>query len=113
MVIFCLTNNCWLVYNVFNGIGEGGFMTILEASHTIESLLQSISPQMQNYSYFVQKNPYKTIMEVLRFRLPRGAEKFEAWYSPIQNQSMVELQEHDYDFQIIINDLKKIIHEEI
>ena len=85
-------------------------MDILSASHMIEIHLRSISSPNAQYSDLARKDPYGTIMNVLRCFLPRGAEKFERWYKPIEGKSLDELQEDGYDIEMIVNDLKNIVN---
>lgn len=85
-------------------------MNILSVAHMIEIYLRSITLPTALYSDSVIRDPYGTIMSVLQCYLPRGAEKFEMWYKPIEGKSLSELQEGDYDIEMIAKDLKKIVN---
>lgn len=85
-------------------------MVDLSNALRIEALLRLVTSPQAIFRDEVQAHPYDSIMDVLRFRLPKGAKLFSKGYSQIANKSMDQLAAERYDIECLINDLGEIIN---
>ena len=78
----------------------------------IENLLCELSPEMKGMRAIITHNPYEEIVKVLIGRVPvRALENFQMRYQGIKNKDISFLMEMDYDFKMLLSDLKNIISE--
>ena len=76
----------------------------------IENLLCELSPSMKGMRALIAKNPYLEIFNVLKNRISmKELEKLQMYYQGIKGKSILTLQEDNYDFNILISDLTKIV----
>lgn len=84
-------------------------MVDLTLSLRLEKLLTKIAPSISGLRHFIETRPYETIMEVLKCRLPIGANIFADSHWQMGDQSLSELQEDGYNTEQIVHDLKETI----
>ena len=76
----------------------------------IENLLCELSPDMKGMRAIIAKNPYAEILNVLSGRMDaKVLERFQTYYRRINGKSIFCLQEENYDFEILISDIAKIV----
>jgi hypothetical protein len=77
----------------------------------IEHLLCQISPTAKGMRAIIAQNPYKEILNVLDGRVSiKSLEKFKMYYQGIDGRNIASLQKENYNFEILISDLTKIIN---
>ncbi|MBE5737500.1 MAG: hypothetical protein E7348_03775 [Clostridiales bacterium] len=79
----------------------------------IEELLNQISLETKNSRLIIAKSPYDEIVKVLNGRISsKSFEHFVLSYQAISGKSIDNLQAEDFDIELMINNLSKIIKEQ-
>lgn len=83
---------------------------MLSYSLKIENLLFKISPNAKGIRALIEKEPYAEVLKVLIGRVSTDElNKFIKYYQGIEGKSITDLTEENYDIDLFILDLEKII----
>lgn len=76
----------------------------------LEVLLSLINTSRQFKSDEILLNPYKEIISALQYRVPqKELDKFKFYYQGISGYNLKELIDDNYDLDLLIADIQKLI----
>lgn len=86
-------------------------MTAKEYSILIENQLRKVNTGMYGSSDQILINPYEVIVSALEYRVnSKELQKFQTSYQLINESSLQDLIDKDFDIQKLINDIKELVN---
>ena len=86
-------------------------MTAKEYSILIENQLRKVNTDMYGSSDQILINPYEVIVSALEYRVnSKELQKFQTSYQLINESSLQDLIDKDFDIQKLINDIKELVN---
>ena len=86
-------------------------MTAKEYSILIENQLRKVNTDMYGSSHQLLINPYEVIVSALEYRInSKELQKFQTSYQLINESSLQDLIDKDFDIQKLINDIKELVN---
>ena len=87
-------------------------MTAKEYSILIENQLRKVNTDMYGSSDQILINPYEVIVSALEYRVnSKELQKFQTSYQLINESSLQDLIDKDFDIQKLINDINAMVND--
>lgn len=87
-------------------------MTAKEYSISIENQLRKVNTGMYGSSDQILTNPYEVIVSALEYRVnSKELQKFQTSYQLINESSLQDLIDKDFDIQKLINDINAMVND--